>query len=231
MGWGVKQSLILMCSGCVCVIGLGKRAKRFYMYFRTSRIVMGDDGSSCCCLICCFVLNLVGFRHHLVWFGQGSSPKLSLKSPSLDVKGKSDLKLVAPKPVVVLSSNSQKPRGGAKKLGAKKLGTKTCGAKKIESSGFGGASAMNDFDNVAAAAALSASNAEKNNSGTVESGIDQIEADRIIAEKLQREEDNPAMYRLVFLYIVIALIYNNISLLISFFFLCIIFSPTTAQIP
>eukprot|EP01084_Bolivina_argentea_P223157 377613_1 len=127
------------------------------MYFWTSRIVMGDDGSSSC-LICHFVPNLVGFRHHLVWFGQGSSPKLSLKPPSLDMKGKSDLKVVAPKPVVVLSSNSQKPRGGAKKLGAKKLGTKTCGAKKIESSGFGGASAMNDFDNVDAAAALSASN-------------------------------------------------------------------------
>ncbi len=140
-----------------------------------------------------FCPNPCRFRPPPGLVGQGSSSKPALKSP---VKGKSDLKLVAPKPVVVLSSNSQKPRGGAKKLGAKKLGTKTCGAKKIESTGFGGASAMNDFDNVATAAALAASNAEKNNSGAVESGIDQEEADRLIAEKLQQEEDNKAMYRL-----------------------------------
>ncbi len=113
------------------------------------------------------------------------------------MKGKSHMKGAPPKPVVLLSSKSQK-NGGAKKLGAKKLGTKTCGAKKIEASGFGGASAMNSFDDVAAAS--SAPSAEITGSGgPVESGLDQEAADRAIAEQLQREEES-ALYRLVIFY-------------------------------
>ncbi len=135
-------------------------------------------------------------------------------SPSRDTKGKSDMKGAAPpKPVVVLSSKSQNIRG-AKELGAKKLGTKTLVAKKIESSGFGGDSAMNNFDDVATTASP-ASGSDRKNSGAVEPELDQEAADRMIAEQLQREEES-ALYRLVvvLLYVVLsALIHNTVSLL------------------